>query len=137
MNKLLLTLLVCAGSIVDANASRDILLRDTSIQKMDTLTIMLAESNRIYFYENSLEEDASNLKTTTARGIESWITRSLYESTQKAYQLLILLKIQEQSTLNDNSKKAIEYIKQKNYKQVDLKEVEKELIRLTEAVQKD
>lgn len=120
-----------------ANTSRRLLLNDTTIQKIDTLTVMVAGSNRIYFYENSLEEDASNLKTSTAKGIESWITNSLHESKQKSRQLLIILKIQEPSTLNDASKKAIEYIKQKNHKQVDLKEVEKELIRLIEGIQKD
>ena len=132
MKSFVLIVLICAGFFVKANTTADLILKDTSIQEIDTLTIMIAESNHLYFYDNFLVEDASNFMSTTSKGIESWINHFLNESKQKNHRLVILLKIQKESALNESSRKAIGYIKKQNYKQGDLKEVEKELIRLTE-----
>jgi hypothetical protein len=132
MIKLLFILLFWAGVFVNANTNTSVFLKDTSIQKMDTLHIMISEANYIYYYKEPLQSDASNFNVTNHRGVRSVIQLHADEAKNQNHKLIILLKIQKLSALNESSKSAIDFIKKQNYNQVDLKEVEKELIRITE-----
>ena len=104
---------------------------------MDTLNIMISEANYIYYYNEPLQPDASNFGIVDHIQVNTLIAIYIEEAKRKDHQLMIFLKIQQQSSLNENSKKAMDYIKQWNYKKVNLKEVEKELIRITERVSKN
>ena len=98
----------------------------------DTLHIMISEANNIYYYDNTLKEDASNFMSTNPKGIRNVIYSFANEAKGKGHQLIILLKIQKQSALNESSKKVVDYIRQQNYRQVNLLPVEEELIKITE-----
>ena len=56
----------------------------------------------------------------------------LNEADFRSHQLIMLLKVQKSSALNESSKKAIEFIKEFSYEMAEVKEVEKQLIIATE-----
>ena len=136
MTKILLILFICTGIFAKANVIANKVSTDTT-KKMDTLNIMISEANYIYYYNEPLQPDASNFGIVDHIQVNTLIAIYIEEAKRKDHQLMIFLKIQQQSSLNENSKKAMDYIKQWNYKKVNLKEVEKELIRITERVSKN
>ena len=111
--------------------------KDSAIVKTDTLHILISKENFIYYYDNTLMPDASNFKVTNWRGLRNIIYMFTDESKQKGHELIILLKIQKQSALNEGSRKAIDEVKHKNYKQVDLLPMEEEIIGVTEKYWKE
>lgn len=100
-------------------------------QKKTLLKILISKTHRYYYYENELEADASNFKTTTYRGIIDWTEMQKREKGND--NVVFILKMQEKDSLNTSSKKLLAYIKeQKKYEISPLNEVEKHLIRVTE-----
>lgn len=105
----------------------------TSAQKKTLLNILISKTHRYYYYENQLDADASNFKTTSSRGIMDWSEMQKREKGND--NVVFILKMQEKDSLNATSKKLLDYIKeQKKYEISPLNEVEKHLIRVTELV---
>jgi len=94
---------------------------------------MISATNHFYYYENNLIEDASNFRTTSPKGLRAIVEDFIKRSKTAAYDPVIYLKIWNEASLDETSRSAIEFIKQKKYRRVNLKEVEKKLITLTEA----
>jgi hypothetical protein len=100
---------------------------------IDTLNILFSAANNIFYYTSPLEADASNFNVIDARHIYDCILLAQNKAKQKNHSLIIVLKIQKEKALNEDSKGAIEMIKrQANYKQDKLSATERQLIKLTE-----
>ena len=102
-------------------------------QKNTTLNILISKRNLFYYYENTLHEDGSNFKTTAndSKEITAWC--EYFKQQNGEPNVTFILKIQAKDSLNNNSRKLIEYIKkQKSNRTAVLREEEKELIRVTE-----
>ena len=126
--KLFKTILFLLISVISENA----LSKNQVFAETDTLHVMISEKNNIYYYENELIEDASNFISASAKGIRIVVEDFSRNSKAAGHKSVILLKIMKESSLDKLSKDAIDFIKQKNYKQVPLREVEKQLIIITE-----
>jgi hypothetical protein len=130
--KLGYTFFVILASVTAFARTKPLPKTNAELTKTDTLHVMVSVKNHFYYYENSMLIDGSDFMLTNPRGIKERIMMFLYESKNKNHQSLILLKIQEKAALNKDSKSVIKYIRQQNYKHVDLKTVERELINATE-----
>jgi len=137
MKKIVLVALLCASAFIRSNATP--ILFEKYQDKRDTLFVLISEANYIYYYDNELQPDASNFMITSSGGLKSIVYRFREEAKEKGKLLTIILKVQQKSALNDSSKQAAEFLKtHTDFKQYGrLKEVEKELIRITEEAQKN
>lgn len=102
--------------------------------RTDTLTVLISRKNFIYYYENSLAEDASNFKAAgNYKGIVNVIRAFQYEHIQDS--LIYLLKIQNPHRLTDETRKiAGLIISQNNSRKEEFSQSEVDIIRLTEQV---
>ena len=106
-----------------------------TLEDVDSLTVMYAASNQIYYYDNELtvDENMNNFYATNNRGIKHVLKRYEFEAKDKGHHFLLVLKIQNQQKLNNYSKSIIEQIKAAyNFKEEKLSEIESQLIELTE-----
>ena len=120
------------GSGIAFGGTKSLPKRNAELTRTDTLHVIVSKKNHFYYYENSMLIDGSNFMLTNAKGIKERITMFLYESKNKNHQSLIVLKIQKEEVLIKESKNVIRYVRQLNYKQVDLEMLEKKLINATE-----
>lgn len=107
---------------------------DTS-KNYDTLTVMYAASNYVYYYDNelSVDEKSNNFHQTTNKGIKDVLLLYTDRSKKKGEKLLVILKIQAPEKLNAYSKAAIALLKANYfYKEEKFNEVEPLLISMTE-----
>lgn len=130
--KLVYTFFIILASVTAFGGTKCLSKRNAALSKTDTLHVMGSVKNHFYYYENSMRIDGSNFMLTNAKGIKERIMMFLYESKNRKRQSIILLKIQRKAALNKASKSVIDYIKQQNYRQLDLRTVERDLINATE-----
>lgn len=96
------------------------------------LTVMISKANNIFYYHNELEPDASNFKISRPRDMEN-VIYAFKEWNKDSSSFIFLLKVQDQKTLNENSRKVIQLVQQqKGYSQAKLSATEAQLIALTE-----
>jgi hypothetical protein len=99
----------------------------------DTLNILFSTTSHIYYYTVPMAEDGSNFKSINANNIRDILFLGSQEAKEKNHSLIVMLKIQDEKSLNESSKKAIVYVKEhSNYGQSKLSELEKQLILVTE-----
>jgi hypothetical protein len=104
----------------------------------DTLNILISASNHLYYYTNPMAGDGSNFKVIDAKHIRDVLLLASQEAKEKKHSLIVMLKIHDEKSLSESSKKAIAYVKEhSNYIQNKLSEIEKQLIRITEQVNSD
>jgi hypothetical protein len=100
-------------------------------QKKTLLKILISKTHHYYYYENELEMDGANFKITTYKGVIEWGDKLKRE--KGSDNIAFILKMQQKDSLNSDSKKLLDYVKeQKHYQIASLTEVEKEFIRVTE-----
>ena len=95
------------------------------------LNVLISTKNNIFYYESPLKEDASNFHVTTYKIFPDLILRIKYEN--HIDDLNFILKIQQKDSLNEDSRKLVEFIKQqKRYHMSKLTETDALLMKLTE-----
>src|SRR5438552_1717988 len=77
----------------------------------DTLNILFSASNHIFYYTSPMAEDGSNFKFIIANNIRDILFLCSQEAKEKNHSLIIMLKMQDEKSLNESSKNAIVYIK--------------------------
>ena len=108
-------------------------------QGTDTLNILFSATNHVYYYDSQLrpENCCPNFKSSNARDIEEVVRMFSAEARKKERSLRILVKIQNEKTLNKDLRKVTDFIsKQIGYRKATLTEIEVELIRITEDAMK-
>jgi hypothetical protein len=129
-----LTIQLLTADFSDTVASFD-QKRNAHLQKTDSLTIMVAASNYIYYHVNELviDEGTNNFMQTTNKGIKDVILRYAGEAKEKKHKFLLIIKIQDPGKLNERSHLAIKEAREKyTWKETSLSENEALLIKLTE-----
>lgn len=136
---LLLILFACKNSDSQNSKPNDSgSAKNTAFKDYDTLTLIFAASNYVFYYDNELRIDANgnNFKSISAnnsKGIKAILQLFENEAAKKKENLLVLLKIQDVGKLNDASKTSVDLIKTKYFfKEKELTEVEKTVVKITE-----
>jgi hypothetical protein len=101
--------------------------KDTKVE----LDILVSKNNNIFFYQAPLKNDASNFKVTTYKTFPDVIL--VIKSENHIGDFNFILKIQQKDSMNEDSKKLVEFIEQqKHFNLAKLTEPEALLIKLTE-----
>jgi hypothetical protein len=106
--------------------------KNSAFVKTDPLHILISKTNHIYHYENTMLADGSNFNLTNLRALKIIIEDFLHRSNDAGHSSIILLKVLNEASINEDSRKTIDLIKQKEYKRAAPTKIEKKLIELTE-----
>ena len=120
-------------SVGSAKAGHGCILTRLPSKDNDTLNFLVSAGNKFYYYDSPLADDKSNFKLTPPRFAEGIIRLFRTEAKANGDSLVVTIKIQEENSLNEISRKAIELIsKQPGYQKMELTAWEKRLLELTE-----
>ena len=102
-----------------------------SCQKAISLTVLVSIQNNVFYYEDTLFNDASNLRFIQARNLSDVVRLFRYEHRQDS--LRCILKIEDRTSINDEVSAALEELaKQLSVTREKLTEFEAYLIKATE-----
>ena len=120
--------------VVYPDVLHDIREMDKVLQQQDSPPEWRLEEELLKPVDTSpMAEDGSNFKSINANNIRDILFLGSQEAKEKNHSLIVMLKIQDEKSLNESSKKAIVYVKEhSNYGQSKLSELEKQLILVTE-----
>jgi hypothetical protein len=101
------------------------------LQQKTTMTVIINNKNHIFYYENDLETDGANFKSGDANAVKKW---SLFlEKENDTANVSYILKIENKDSLNEISKKLVDYFKSRpKLQQANISAVEKAFVTATE-----